>query len=171
MDAATGFANNEPVQLELEGIDTVVLHVDDVIALPGPGLIAGTDTLDGQGDASPGSSPRPSGDGRDRRGSRVGLDAAIAAVPELAADRDDAGGDPGCHDRHLVAAGGGGDFGAIDREGWEASIAYLTTLGLVPNPVTVERPRAAGTSCSTALSERRHTPAMAMRRFLAAGAA
>jgi hypothetical protein len=26
----------------------------------------------------------------------------------------------------------------IDRAGWEASLAYLTELGLVPNPVTVD---------------------------------
>ena len=41
VDAATGFANNEPVQLELSGSPAVVLHVDDVVALPGPGLTAG----------------------------------------------------------------------------------------------------------------------------------
>ena len=46
VDAATGFANNEPVVLELSGTDAVVLHVDDVIALPGPGLIAGQKLLD-----------------------------------------------------------------------------------------------------------------------------
>ena len=29
-------------------------------------------------------------------------------------------------------------FGAIDRDGWAASIAYLTELGLVPKPVKVD---------------------------------
>jgi hypothetical protein len=29
-------------------------------------------------------------------------------------------------------------LGAIDVDGWAASIEYLTTLGLVPNPVTVD---------------------------------
>ena len=37
VDAATGFANNEPVQLELTGTEAFVLHVDDVTPLPGPG--------------------------------------------------------------------------------------------------------------------------------------
>ena len=31
-----------------------------------------------------------------------------------------------------------GGLGAIDRDGWTKSIAYLTTLGLVPKPVTVD---------------------------------
>ena len=46
VDAATGFANNEPVQLELTGTEAFVLHVDDVTPLPGPGLIASTATID-----------------------------------------------------------------------------------------------------------------------------
>ena len=29
-------------------------------------------------------------------------------------------------------------LGAIDRAGWDASIAYLTGLGMVPNPVKLE---------------------------------
>ena len=35
-------------------------------------------------------------------------------------------------------ANGGGDFGTIDRAGWEASITYLTRLKLVKDPVTVD---------------------------------
>ena len=33
VDAATGFVNNEPVQLELGGDPAVVLHVDGIVAL------------------------------------------------------------------------------------------------------------------------------------------
>jgi hypothetical protein len=68
-----------------------------------------------------------------------GLDAAIEAVPELGTARDaqlavlnatiDSWSGP------VQAAGG---LGAIDEDGWTASIEYLTTLGLVPNPVTVD---------------------------------
>jgi len=29
-------------------------------------------------------------------------------------------------------------LGAVDRDGWQASIAYLEDLGLVPNPITIE---------------------------------
>ena len=41
VDAATGFANNEPVQLRLQGRDVIVLDVDEVAPLPGPGLSVG----------------------------------------------------------------------------------------------------------------------------------
>ena len=29
-------------------------------------------------------------------------------------------------------------YGAVDRDGWQASIEYLDDLGLVPNPITIE---------------------------------
>lgn len=37
VDAATGFTNNEPVQLELHGTPASVLHIDQIVPLPGPG--------------------------------------------------------------------------------------------------------------------------------------
>ncbi len=139
VDAATGFANNEPVQLERGGEQATVLHVDRIVALPGPGLIAGTAALDTKTDAirafvaqtlramdAIAADPK------------VGLDAAITAVPELAADRD------------LQAAildatiatwhdpTGAKPFGTLDSAGWDASITYLTTLDMVPNPVTLD---------------------------------
>jgi NitT/TauT family transport system substrate-binding protein len=45
IDAATGFVNNEPVQLALAGTPSTILTVDAVVPLPGNGLIAGVDTL------------------------------------------------------------------------------------------------------------------------------
>jgi NitT/TauT family transport system substrate-binding protein len=45
VDAATGFVNNEPVQLQLAGTPTTVIAVDAILPLPGNGLIAGVDTL------------------------------------------------------------------------------------------------------------------------------
>ena len=45
VDAATGFVNNEPVQLELAGTPATVITVDDPVRCPGNGLIAGVDTL------------------------------------------------------------------------------------------------------------------------------
>lgn len=139
VDAATGFANNEPVQLELTGSAAVVLHVDDVVALPGPGLIASTATLDAKGDAIAAFvaatlramteiAAEP----------ELGLDAALVAVPDLAGQRETQAAILDATIATWSPASGGGPFGAIDRDGWEASIAYLTTLGLVPNPVTVD---------------------------------
>jgi NitT/TauT family transport system substrate-binding protein len=139
VDAATGFANNEPVQLERGGEQATVLHVDRIVALPGPGLIAGTATLDSKR-AAVAAFVAQTLRAMDAIAAdpKVGLDAAIAAVPELAADRD------------LQAAildatiatwrdpTGAKPFGTIDGAGWDASIVYLTGLDMVPNPVTVD---------------------------------
>ncbi|MDO8485612.1 MAG: ABC transporter substrate-binding protein [Candidatus Limnocylindrales bacterium] len=140
VDAATGFANNEPVQLELDGDKAVILRIDGITPLPGPGLIAGVSTLESKGDAIAAfvtTTLRAMDE--IATNPEVGLDAAIAAVPELASARDaqlaileatiESWSGP------IQASGG---LGAIDRDGWAASIEYLTTLGLVPNPVTVD---------------------------------
>lgn len=139
VDAATGFVNNEPVQLQLEGIDTIVLAVDDVIALPGPGLITGTATLESNNNAVAefvSATLRAMEEIAANPGK--GLDAATAAVPELAADRAK---QAAILDATIAtwAPPGGGPFGEIDRAGWEASVDYLVSLGLVPNPVSVDR--------------------------------
>ena len=69
----------------------------------------------------------------------VGLEAAITQVPELGNDREtqraileatiDTWRGPLQAERGL---------GAVDRDGWQASIAFLEELGLVPNPITIE---------------------------------
>ena len=69
----------------------------------------------------------------------VGLDAAIVAVPELAASRDT---QAAILDATIEVWRGpvqeARGLGAIEPADWEASIDYLTTLDLVPNPVTVD---------------------------------
>jgi NitT/TauT family transport system substrate-binding protein len=135
VDAATGFLNNEPIQLELSGEPAVVLSVDDIVPLPGPGLIAGAALI---------ASDRATVEafveatleamGAIAANPDAGLDAAIAAVPELAQNRE--------AQAAILAAtidawagGDGAALGTIVREDWDASIAYLTELRLVPNPV------------------------------------
>ena len=140
VDAATGFVNNEPVQLERTGEAVVIFHVDDVVALPGPGLIAGKAMVDSRGDilrrfiaATLRAMDTIAAD------PEKGLDAAIAAVPELGNDRAtqrailDA--TIGAWSSPLTERDG---FGAIDHDGWAASIALMADLKLVPNPVTVD---------------------------------
>jgi NitT/TauT family transport system substrate-binding protein len=140
VDAATGFANNEPVQLELDGDPTTVLRIDDITPLPGPGLIAGTATLDTKGDAIAAFVAATLRAMEEIKADpNVGLEAAIVAVPELDASRDtqaavlaatiDSWAGP------IQEAAG---LGAIDEAGWTESIAFMTELGLVPNPVTVD---------------------------------
>ncbi len=140
VDAATGFANNEPVQLELGGDPATILRIDDITPLPGPGLIAGTATLETKHDAISGFVAATLRAMEEIRANpSVGLEAAIIAVPELATTRD--------AQAAVLAAtieswsGPVQDefgLGAIDDNGWIDSIAFMTELGLVPNPVTVE---------------------------------
>jgi NitT/TauT family transport system substrate-binding protein len=140
VDAATGFVNNEPVQLELSGTPASVLRVDDVVPLPGPGLIAGVDTLEENPDAIQAFITATLRAMEEiATDPEVGLDAAIAEVPELGNDREtqraileatiDTWRGPLQAERGL---------GAVDRDGWQASIEYLDDLGLVPNPITIE---------------------------------
>lgn len=140
VDAATGFINNEPVQLELSGVGAFVLTVDVVVALPGPGLIASTKTISAKHDAVAGF-VRATLKAMDEIASNptIGLDAAITAVPELGLQRATQSEIltatlEAWHDRVSTPD----HFGGIDRPGWQQSIDFMRTLGLVPNPVTVD---------------------------------
>ena len=144
VDAATGFANNEPIQLKkATGVDPVVLHVDDIVPLPGNGLITGTKTLETKRDAvALFISATLRAMDEIIADPQKGLDAAIVAIPEAASDRDTQmavlqatieGWRSGLTDRQ--------GLGAIDKAGWTTSIDYLSKLpgGLVPNPVTADQ--------------------------------
>ncbi|MEA2546935.1 MAG: putative riboflavin transport system substrate-binding protein [Chloroflexota bacterium] len=141
VDAATGFLNNEPVQLQLTGTKVNVLRVDDVTPLPGPGIIASTATIAAKKDAVAGFiratlkamneiAATPS----------VGVDASIKAVPDLGKDRPlqqailaatiDAW-------RSNGATVGAPITGAVDSAAWDKTLTFMTSLKLVPKPVTV----------------------------------
>ncbi|MEO8469602.1 MAG: ABC transporter substrate-binding protein, partial [Chloroflexota bacterium] len=137
VDAATGFANNEPVQLELAGLPTTVLHVDAIVPLPGPGLISGTATIGSkQAAISAFVAATLKAMGEIAADPNKGLDAAIAAVPDLASDRAT---QQAILEATVAAWKGSGSgapgLGTIDTAGWAASLDYMTTLGLVPNPI------------------------------------
>ena len=140
VDAATGFANNEPVQLELDGDPAVVLHIDDIIALPGPGLISGTGTLETKRDAVAAFVAATLRAMREIKADpKVGLDAAIKAVPELASARDAQAAILAA----TIATWEGpvqkqNGLGALDLAGWQASIPYFQSLGVIKKPVTVQ---------------------------------
>jgi putative riboflavin transport system substrate-binding protein len=140
VDAATGFINNEPVQLELTGEEASVLQIDAITPLPGPGLISGVATLQSKRDAIAAFV-----DVTVRAMKEIGLDpevgveAAITAVPDLATARET----QVAILRATIAAWSGpvqdaSGLGALDSAGWTASIAYMTELGLVPTPITID---------------------------------
>jgi len=140
VDAATGFDNNEPVQLALTGEQVTVLRVDDVTPLPGPGIIVGTATLGAKRAAVAGFvratlkamneiAATPS----------IGVDAAIKAVPDLASNRplQEAILAATIADwRPSGAAAGSPISGAVDSAAWAKTVTFMTSLGLVPKPVT-----------------------------------
>lgn len=140
VDAATGFANNEPIQLRKAGIEPVVLTVDAIVPLPGPGLVTGTQTLETKGDALArfvAATIRAMDE--IKADPQKGLDAAFAVVPDLAQD-------PELQRQILDATVAqwtnsrtNAPFGSIDRDGWQQSLDFMGTLGLVPNPVTVDQ--------------------------------
>ncbi len=140
VDAATGFTNNEPVQLKLSGSEPVVLHVDEIVPLPGPGLITGTSTIAARPDALRAfvaASLRAMNE--IAADPTKGLDAAIAAVPELGQQRAT---QRAILDATIATWTGAvtatKGYGAIDRAGWTKSIEFMSGLKLVPKPVTVD---------------------------------
>jgi NitT/TauT family transport system substrate-binding protein len=140
VDAATGFANNEPVQLELTGEEASVLHVDDIVPLPGNGLIVGAATLDAKRESIAAFIDATLQAMRDIQADPAkGLDAAIAAVPELGEARDT---QAAILDATIDVWTGptqeADGLGAISTDVWQASIDYRTTLDLGPNAVTVD---------------------------------
>ncbi len=138
--AATGFINNEPVQLELSGTPSTVLRVDQAVPLPGNGLIAGTTAIGNKGtqlrafiaatlramheiEANP----------------QRGLDAAIAEVPELGQDRRTQlailNATIGTWSNDYTAAHGAG---AIDQAAWAKTVTFMA--GLSGSPISGSPP-------------------------------
>jgi NitT/TauT family transport system substrate-binding protein len=141
VEVATGFANNEPVQLRLAGEKVSVLHVDQIIPLPGPGMIVGKPAMD---NATKKAAIKAFVAATLAAMKEIvatpskGVDAAIAVVPDLASSR--------ATQEAILAATievwrspltDSKGLGALDEAGWTKSIAYLTKLGLVAKPVVV----------------------------------
>jgi NitT/TauT family transport system substrate-binding protein len=140
VDAATGFANNEPIQLRNAGIEPVVLAVDDAVPLPGPGLVTGTKTLEGKAEALKAFTAATLRAMEEITADpQKGLDATFKAVPDLAKDAE--------LQRQILDATiatwknarTGAALGSIDRDGWQQSLDFMTGMGLVPNPITVDQ--------------------------------
>jgi NitT/TauT family transport system substrate-binding protein len=139
VESATGFANNEPIQLELAGFPVNVLRVDEITPLPGPGLIVGQATLRDKAPAL-----RAFVDATRRAMEEIaadpeaGLDDAIATVPELGDDREtqlavlratiEMWQSPYTLEHGL---------GAIDSAAWAESIEFMRTLPELEVPDTL----------------------------------
>ena len=142
VDAAIGYLNNEPLQLQREGLAVDVLRIDDVAPLPGPGLVVGRATLETKGDAL-----RAFTAATLRAMAEIvadpqsGLDATFARVPDLAADPESQ-----LAILEATAAAWQGDvgddvgMGAIDREAWQSAVDIMSSLpdSVVAQPVSVD---------------------------------
>jgi NitT/TauT family transport system substrate-binding protein len=141
VDAATGFANNEPVLLALGGSPVTVLTIDDITPLPGPGLISSKKTLDAKHDAiARFVAVTLDAMARVKADPQAGMNAAAKSVDGLKAD--DATQKvvlQATIDTWTGPVQQANGLGAIDSAGWKTSIDYLTSLGLTKAPVTVDQ--------------------------------
>ncbi|MEX1295300.1 MAG: ABC transporter substrate-binding protein [Candidatus Limnocylindrales bacterium] len=142
VDAATGFITNEPVQLGLRGRDVNVLRVSEVAPLPGPGLVAGVETIERKGAALQAFATATVRAMEEITADpQVGLEATFERVPELAADPktqlaileatiESWKGD------HAAEHG----LGTVDREAWESGLAIMRSLpgSTVSDELTVD---------------------------------
>jgi NitT/TauT family transport system substrate-binding protein len=130
VQAATGFRNNEPVQLRLSGFETNILGVDEITPLPGPGLTVGADTLAAKRDAL-----RAFVAATLRAMAEIdadpeaGLNDAIAVVPEFGQDRATElaileATIEMWHSPYTDAHG----LGAIDQDAWADSLTFMRGL-------------------------------------------
>ena len=143
VDAATGFRNNEPIQLARAGVVTNLLAIDQVTPLPGPGLIVGEQTLGRKRDALRAfiaatlrAMDEIAAD------PRLGLTDAIAVVPELANDQEQQlailEATVAMWRSPYTDANG---RGAIDRAAWQASLDFMRGLpdSNIPETLTVDQ--------------------------------
>jgi ABC-type nitrate/sulfonate/bicarbonate transport system substrate-binding protein len=142
VDAATGFANNEPVQLSLNGQAPVVLRVDRITPLPGPGLVTGERTIQTKGAALRAfvrATLRAMNE--IRADPEKGLSASVAVVPELGQNRP--------AQRAILKATietweseytRQHGLGAINRDAWTKSVAFMRSLpdSVVARDVSVD---------------------------------
>lgn len=143
VEAATGFANNEPVQLELEGFATPVLRVDEITPLPGPGLTVGESTLSEKPAALRAFVAATLRAMREIIESpEAGLDDAIAVVPDLGQNRETQlailRATIEMWQSPYTQANG---LGAIDEEAWARSTEFMRTLpdSDIPTDLTTDK--------------------------------
>lgn len=145
VDVITGFRVNEPLRLEAEGFQVELLTVEEIAPLPGPGVVAGEGIIE----SDPETAVRFVQAVYDAQVAiaadvELGLDAAIAAVPTIAEDRETA--------RAVLEATVGlwlGEEGQVPDiydamaprsrvgEAWERGYQTMRDLGFIDGSVTM----------------------------------
>jgi NitT/TauT family transport system substrate-binding protein len=139
VEAITGYLNNEPVKLQLQGIPVTTLTVDSIVPLPGPGLIVGESTLAAKHDALAAFVAVTLDAMRQIIADpQVGLDATFAMVPDLATAPDT---QRAVLDATIAAWSNAytdaNGLGAIDPASWDKSVAFMTSMPGSPVAGTV----------------------------------
>ena len=143
VDAATGYSNNEPIQLQQQGVATTVVTGLAVTPLPGPGLIASNATLSAKRATIKAFIDATLHAMRDIVADPTkGLDATLARVPDLATSRD-----VQLDVLKATVAAWQSDYtkahglGAVDPQTWKDSITFMQGLPdkLLQKPVTVDQ--------------------------------
>jgi NitT/TauT family transport system substrate-binding protein len=135
VDAAVGYAANEPVQLRADGGEVTVIDIADYFNLVSNGLVVGDQLIATRPDVV-GALVASLLEGIDAslRDPDGAFETALQFVPEAA--------DPSVRERQRAvltaslpywspATGGSGNLGAISTEDWERSQAFLMSIGLV----------------------------------------
>jgi NitT/TauT family transport system substrate-binding protein len=138
VDLITGFRVNEPLQLEAQGYDTALLTVDDLVPLPGPGLVVGDDLLDTDAEVVAAfASAVAQAQDLIAADPEVGLQAAIEAVPAIGEDRETA---LAVLEASVAVWRGDSDeaTGVIDPELWATGYETMRRLGFIDGSVPVE---------------------------------
>ena len=139
VDLITGFRVNEPLQLEAQGFETATLTVDELVPLPGPGIVVGDELL--QRDRALASAfGMAVARAQDAIAEDVdlGLDAAIDAVPAIGENADTARAVlEATVDVWRGEAGGIGD--GVVEEVWQSGYATLLRLGFIDGSVPLDQ--------------------------------
>jgi NitT/TauT family transport system substrate-binding protein len=133
VDMITGFRNNEPLRLRLEGMAVDLLTVDEVAPLPGPGLIIGDDLLD----SDPGLAAQFAGAIQRAveaiaAAPEIGFDAAAEAVPAIGEERETA-----LSVLEATIPLWSTNGGRIDHAAWESGYETMVSLGFIDGSVPV----------------------------------
>ena len=138
VDLITGFRNNEPLRLAAQGMPVDLLTVEQIAPLPGPGIIVGDELLDGDPSlvaaftaATVRALSTIAGD------PQPGLDAAVVAVPAIAADRVTALAVLQAT-IELWKGESGSPTGEINEDVWAKGFATMRRLGFIDGSVPLD---------------------------------
>jgi NitT/TauT family transport system substrate-binding protein len=135
VDLITGFRANEPLRLEALGFEVALMTVDEFAPLPGPGIVVGDELLSSDRELVAGfveavvKAQEAIADDP-----QVGLDAAIAEVPAIAEDREQAL----AVLEATVETWGPPVDGTIATDVWQGGYEWMRRIGFVDGSVPVE---------------------------------